>query len=261
MMDCAAIESRIRALRNTQAQKAAQKASLSQRKSELERDLQNLYATISLNAEIIGRAAGIESAWETVSNLQRDYERTKDLRNDQSQVYIRLNDASLREQKGLKFYSAVLDRITESYVSQLEATLNDVYRYVFQNPSKSIALALEDRYNKKVLQLRLLNQAAGESNEESLDDSGFSVSIVLGTVLLVYYIMYNNLERVIFFDESFTGLSDETATRFFALLRVFIEQMGFDFMLISHETRFVEYADRSYFVRGGKFLLEKREEQ
>lgn len=259
MMDCAAVQGRVRSLQKKKSDLEARRDSLASRRQEMEQSMQALYATISLNSDIIERAEAIEDAWLTVTNLQRDYERTKTLRDDQSRTYVRFNEDSLREQKGLKFYSAVLDRITESYVRQLEATLNDVYQYVFQNPLKTVALALEDRYNKKVLQLRLVNQAAGETNEETLDESGFSVSVVLGTVLLVYYIMYNGLERVIFFDESFTGLSDETASRFFSLLRVFIEQMDFDFMLISHETRFVEYADRSYFVRGGKFLLENRE--
>ena len=202
-------------------------------------------------------APEIEAEYQKLIDLKRDIARVLDQKVSTLNRYTELSMDAAREQKALAFYSSVLDDITAEYVSKLEDALNQVYTYVFQNPNKRVSLDLVDRYNKKVLVLRVINLSEGTDNVEDLDDSGFSVSVVLGTVLLVYFILYNNLERIIFFDESFGGLADDTLGRFFALLRVFIEDLGFKFMLISHEPRHKEYADRIYSVRGGRFTEEK----
>jgi len=155
---------------------------------------------------------GIEGAYQTYNDSVRDRARLVTLRDDQSASCEKTTKAFLLEQKALALYSAVLDKITASHVTSMAATLNDVFAYVFQNPAKRATLQMVDRYNKKVLVPTLVTtDESGVENAEGLDDSGFSVSVVLGTVLLLHYIIHNNLTRVVFFDESFGGLSDETA--------------------------------------------------
>jgi ABC-type dipeptide/oligopeptide/nickel transport system ATPase component len=219
-------------------------------------DIKTLEGTLVPYQTFLDNDESILEGYDSLMELKRDYVRTEDQRGAAITKHQSLGAKSLLEQKLLAFYSSVLDDITESYVGKLEQALNEVYTYVFQNPQKSVKLALEDRYNKKVLALRLINTHEGEEHEETLSESGYSVSVVLGTVLLVYFLLYNNLERIVFFDESISGLAVDTSSRFFALLRTFTEQLGFKFMLISHETRYAEFADKVYSVRGGKFTEE-----
>lgn len=206
---------------------------------------------------ILSQREEIVQTYNTLNDLLRDQTRLNDSLGAIQDDFQKASARLLLEQKGLAFYSSVLDDITSEYVDRLGAALSEVYLYVFQNPNKKPSLVLKDKYNKKVLSLVMVNTYGGEEHSEDLDEGGFSVEVVLGTVLLIYFILYNNLERVIFFDESFTGLADETASRFFSLLKNFTADLGFSFMLISHETRFAEYADRTYFVRGGRYVLER----
>jgi len=227
--------------------------------SSLEAELQEMSETYQAAAPWVTKEniEGIEGAYQTYNDAVRDRKRLEELRGDQSLSCEKTARIALLEQKALALYSSVLDKITKDHVEGMSSTLNDVFAYVFQNPAKRATLQMVDRYNKKVLVPTLITtDENGVENAEGLDDSGFSVSVVLGTVLLLHYIIHNNLTRVVFFDESFGGLSDETAARFFTLLRVFIDNFGFSFMLVSHESRFVEYVDRSYFARHGRFVLE-----
>lgn len=166
----------------------------------------------------------------------------------------RVADRLLRRQRVLTFYASVLDKITENYVTEIETTLNRVFVFVFNNPNKRIALEMTDRYNKKVLVPRIYNMVEGKEYPESLKETGKSVSVVLGTVLLVYFIMYTNTERVILFDEAISGLSVETSARFFELLQSFRTKLNFRFGIISHEIRYEEFVDHVYTVRRGVFV-------
>jgi hypothetical protein len=254
-----ALAGRIDSLLQIQATARAGLTAMQDALDSLRATLHSQYNELSSFADLVGREAQVRQDYEGYDNLKRDIARTLQQKQELSVVFENATAQSVLEQKALKLYADVLDSLTEQHVLTLQSTLSEVYTYVFQNPNKRISLELVDRYKKKVLQLSILNDSEGTTYTETLDDSGFSVETVLGTMLLVYYILYNNLERVIFFDESFTGLSDETAGRFFSMLRVFVEQYGFKFLLISHDTRYVEYADASYFVRGGRYLKEGKE--
>jgi len=207
-------------------------------------------------SQFIEARSEIEQEYTNLMELKRDLARVQDQRQATQVRYEELQVVSLREEKALAFYSSVLDDVTQEYVSKLQEALNNVYSYVFQNPNKSVQLDLDDRYNKKVLVLKVVNLFEGEVKLEELKASGFSLRVVMGTVLLVYFILYNGLERFVMFDESFGGLADDTLARFFSLLRVFVDELGFRFLLISHEPRHKDFMDRVYTVRGGRFTEE-----
>lgn len=210
-------------------------------------------------AKYVEASQDIEEEYKVLMDIKRDLVRVSDQRKDTEAKFVEVQAIALLEQKALGFYSNLLDNLTKEYVSKLQDALNDVYGFVFQRPNKSIQLDLDDRYNKKVLTLKVINLFDGQAIVEDLKASGFSLRVVMGTVLLVYFILYNNLERVIFFDESFGGLADDTLSRFFSLLHVFVDELGFRFLLISHEPRHVDYVDHVYSVRGGIFVKEDTE--
>lgn len=155
------------------------------------------------------------------------------------------------------FYSQLLENVTQLYVSKLDDILNEVYLYVYQDPTKRIKIALEERYNKKVLQLKIFTKVGDDEYEESVDDEGHSVAVVLGTIFLIYFIQFQNLPRVVIFDETFSGLSQETIDRFFPFLKLFAEKQGFEFLVISHDgLRLNNFIDRVYQVTNGVYTLQ-----
>jgi hypothetical protein len=157
--------------------------------------------------------------------------------------------------KGQAFFLSFMEKVTYEYVSQLEGTLNEVFQFVFDNPMKSVKLAMSESYGKMVMRLSMQVTARSRVGDESLDDSGYSVSLVLGTVTLMYFIMLNGLERIIFFDETFTGLSDRSMDKFLQILHQFIDRHGFKFLLISHEARVLPWATQVYYADAGSIKL------
>lgn len=254
------VAQRIRKLSALKADKVPQLAALKEQMAEAQGGLEKGTKGLEPLQFFLDNADIIESNSQQLFDIKRDLARTEDSYSEAFARHEAVNLTALREQKALKFYASVLDDLTAEYVQKLEDALNEVYLFVFQNPNKRVKLMMDDKYNKKVLVLRLVNTFGEEVHIEGLEDSGYSVSVVLGTVLLVYFILYNNLEKVVFFDEAISGLSADTALRFSSLLRAFIDESGFKFLMISHESRYAEFADRTYSVRGGRFTLESHDE-
>ncbi len=161
------------------------------------------------------------------------------------------------DDKAFKFFSFMLDKMTERYIQSFEKSLNEIYYFVYRDESKQIRLDSTESRGKKVLKLKICSIVDGKTYEEDIQDSGHSVSVVLGSVLLVYYIVYCKLPRILFFDETFSGLSTLTISRFFQLLQNFSKDLGFKFLIISHDPRIVNFMDRIYLVKDGVYSLVK----
>lgn len=161
---------------------------------------------------------------------------------------------------GKKKYSAedLLSKVSGQYVKSLEDQLNEVYFYVYRNSSRRIRLELTEYRGKLVVDLILTEMVDGVEYDESAEDEGHSVRVVLGTVFLVFFIYQNNLPRELFFDETFGGLSQQSVDRFFVFLKSFSQNLGFSFTFISHDTlRIEQYMDRVYYVKDGQYSLVK----
>jgi hypothetical protein len=140
-------------------------------------------------------ALGLVLSGLDIESVRKDFQISQDLLK-QTEV----NNLSLKEREGsfekmsrdmlmvskaFDFFSQVIDEVVEKYLRSLEEILNVCYSEIYQNEDKSIKLDIVEKYNKKVLQLIILNK--GE--EEKLTENGGGVRVVLGTVLLIYYIL------------------------------------------------------------------------
>jgi ABC-type methionine transport system ATPase subunit len=149
--------------------------------------------------------------------------------------------------KSFDFFSNVIDEVVAKYLKSLEDIVNVCYYEIYQNEQKSIKLDIVEKYNKKVLQLIVLNNGI----EEKLVDSGGGVKVVLGTILLIYYVLWCDLPKIIFFDETYSGLDDITLENFFGVLKKFTEK-GFKFIFISHDVRLLKYIDDVNIIEKGE---------
>lgn len=155
-------------------------------------------------------------------------------------------------QKAQAFYLDFQEKVTKRYIYSLEGTLNEVFQYVYQKPSKSVSLTLEESYGKQVVKVKTVRVSGkGTATKEDLDESGFSVSVVLGTIMLLYFIMLNKIERVVFLDEALGGLSARSTERFYQVLRQFVTEHGFKFFIVSHDEKVAPFADRVYYMENG----------
>jgi hypothetical protein len=169
-----------------------------------------------------------------------------------------LSENQIREEKVFETLSLLLDKTTLRYVKSLEQTLNKVYSSVFQRLDKGVSLKISVMRGKKVLTLSIQKQVSQDTGID-LDLKPGSVTTLLGTILNLYYIIFSNLPRFVIFDESFASLDDIIVERFFQTLKVFVDELGFKFLIISQDPAVSALGTRVYeSTVGGGIQLKER---
>jgi DNA repair exonuclease SbcCD ATPase subunit len=184
-----------------------------------------------------------------ISNAIQEIQRFETLQADYGQKLVTLDSeikelrvSYVLEEKVQKFYMWMIDKLTDKYIKSLEKSLNEVFQYIYNTNYKGILLEIEEKYGKKKL---VIYKVEGE-HKVSLDNSGGSVSVVVGTILLIYYILFKGLPKVLIMDEAFGSIESENLDRFIDMLKEFNVRFGFDFLLVSHDDRLIARADKVY---------------
>jgi DNA repair exonuclease SbcCD ATPase subunit len=159
-----------------------------------------------------------------------------------------------RSEKLYAFYKAVLENLTKQYLDSLSDMLTEVYRSVYGVDTKSVQLVMEDFRNKKVIRLRIINHQNGKDFVEDFTSEGGAAKIILGLIVAIYFLLTVGGERIIFIDESLSQLHDDCLSRFLKILRHFVDHLGFNFVIISHEAfRLRKFIDKVYVVEDGVY--------
>lgn len=218
--------------------------------------------TVSYKEKLSSYSLGVQEAEDFDKLYQDTYRPLQDLlqtvtssEQGSLQKYQQLKSEFTKTSKLLEFYKQALESFSAEYLDQLSLLLNDVYYNVFQDVSKRVQLCLKEHRKKKIVSIDIINHVGGKDYPESLEkDQGGAVSIVLGIVLTVYFLVTVGLPRILFLDESFSALHDETLNRFLPYLKQFHDRMGFDYVIISHDAyRLRGYIDKLYDVHNGVY--------
>lgn len=153
-----------------------------------------------------------------------------------------------------EFYKEALEVITSRYLDSLSGLLSDVYSSVYQDESKRVCLVMEEYRGKKVIKLNIVNHKEGQDWKEDLSDDGGSASIVLGLIVAIYFILTTGLARIIFLDETFSALHNDTLGRFMPFLKHFVDEEHFVFVIVAHDYyRIKDYITKAYEVKDGEY--------
>ena len=157
-----------------------------------------------------------------------------------------------KQNKLFEFYKAVLDRLTKLYLDSLSGMLTEVYREVYETDSKQVQLQMVDFRNKKVIRLNVINKVNGKDYVEDFTNEGGAAHIMLGAIVAVYFILTTGAPRILFFDESLSALHSTTLERFLGILKQFVDQLGFTFVVIAHDAfRMKEHITKAYTIDDG----------
>ena len=166
-----------------------------------------------------------------------------------------------KSNKLFAFYKEVLDRLTRQYLESLSGMLTEVYQNVFNDFSKTVFLEMVDFRNKKVIRLNLVKSIGGKQFVENLSTQGGSATVVLGLIVSIYFLLTTGGERIIFIDEQLAQLHSGTLDRFMEVLRKFVSDLGFVFVIVSHDSERMESSvDKVYSVANGVYALADKEE-
>ena len=83
------------------------------------------------------------------------------------------------------------------------------------------------------------------------------ILVVVGFLIQVFYVANLDLAKILFLDEALSNISTQYLPNFFSFVKELSVQIGLTVVLITHDTRFLEYADRIYKVANGTYILDK----
>ena len=148
-----------------------------------------------------------------------------------------------------EYYIKAVDILYEESIGALKETLNSALRYIIYDKNYNCNLTLDDKRGTKTLELSLVD--LDEDFEVDLKDgAGQGIRTIISFILKAYYLI-NKGSRVLFLDEKYSALSEHYIPRFFEFMKKMAEEKNMIIVLITHDNRFMDYADNIYMINSG----------
>lgn len=148
-----------------------------------------------------------------------------------------------------EYYIKAVDILYEESIGALKDTLNAALRYIVFDRNYNCNLTLDDKRGTKTLELSLVDLDEG-FEVDLKDGAGQGIRTIISFILKVYYLI-NKGSRLLFLDEKYSALSEHYIPRFFEFMKKMAEERGIIVVLITHDTRFMDYADHVFTVNDG----------
>jgi len=201
--------------------------------------------------------------YNTAIQLKSKYDTIQTALNDrirQKEEYQNTMQNKIKEHKtyefAIEYMKEIIDKLSRSHIDHLEELLNTAVSTIFFDKRYSIEFELSEYRNSNSLNIYLIEeQEDGSKIKTDIKDNGFGIKTIVGFILQIYFILYQGLSPILFADEAFSALSDQYIPYLRSLLTSLSERYGFIFVLVAHDPRFIDIADKTYEVRNGEVRL------
>ena len=151
-----------------------------------------------------------------------------------------------------EYLRKAIDIIYARSVGELNERLNAALKYIYYDRDLSVEMKMDDKRGKS-LSIILKNENGEDISVK--DGCGMGVKNVISCVLHSYYLLSKN-SKILMVDEKYSNISKEYLPRFFEFIRKLCEATGLTLIIITHDPRFIELADKKYYVRNGEVSVE-----
>lgn len=185
---------------------------------------------------------GIKTLLDQLPALNESAEYTRSQIKEQEDTIKFLSDTK-------EYYIKAVDILYEESIGALKETLNAALRYIIYDKNYNCNLILDDKRGTKTLELTLVD--LDEDFEVDLKDgAGQGIRTIISFILKAYYLI-NKGSRILLLDEKYSALSEHYIPRFFEFMRNMAEAKDMIIVMITHDNRFMDYADNIYMVNMG----------
>lgn len=165
-----------------------------------------------------------------------------------------LQDQHTYEQS-IEILKRMMDQLSRSQINHLTDLLNSSVQSIFFDRQYSIELQVTELRNQNQLKILLHEDTPDGHIVSDINDNGYGLKGIIGFILQCYFIIYYKQEPILFLDEAFGNLSSQYLPYLKALVTSLTNKYGFRFVLITHDERLMELADRTYRVTLGEVKL------
>lgn len=151
-------------------------------------------------------------------------------------------------------YQKTIDAFYEESIGQLEKMINCALSTIFYDRHYQIQIQLsgEDKKDKS-FSFDIIDTLTG-CIQDLREGTGAGIRAVISFVITSYYLIKFN-SPYLFVDELYSQVSKEYVDGFFAFIKRLCDEQQLVFILITHDPRFVAYADQVVQVSEGRVTI------
>ena len=163
------------------------------------------------------------------------------------------NIAVLSNKKSLigaarEFHRKAIDILYQTSIKELEDLINDVISSVFFDRNLRIKMELTDSRSKSLIWYVIDEDTGIQMSVKN--GVGRGVRTVLSFIIQSYYLLSLG-SKYMFIDEGYSYISEAYVGKFFEFVKLLCKEKDLALVMISHDNRFMDYADSYYFISGG----------
>lgn len=202
---------------------------------------------------LYNRAIQIKSKYDTLQNQLE--ERIQKREDTKAELANKIYEQSIYED-AISYMKEIIDVLSRQHIDHLEKLLNSAISTIFFDKDYRIEFEISEYRNSNCLNIYLIERLDdGTEIKTDIQDNGFGVKTIVGFILQIYFILYHKLSPVLLIDEGFSAVSQQYIPYLRSLLASLSEEYGFIFILVSHDPRFIDIADKTYEVKDGEAKL------
>lgn len=207
----------------------------------------NLTDCFNTNKELLDTLSYVKKRLNFYKQKKQDLAKTVLICTDDIEI---LNKRKQLIESAKQYYLKVVDMCYAYSIEEMENFVNYVLAYVFYDESYKIRLDISNKRNKSMT-FYLIDEARG-LELPLRKGNGKGVKAVVSFILLTYYLLRMKTPYI-FLDESFVNISASYVERFFDYVKKLCHEHNLCVVLITHDIRFPEFADKIYNVKKGVF--------
>jgi DNA repair exonuclease SbcCD ATPase subunit len=211
----------------------------------------NQYAMILDRADqVMDRAMKIGVRLQELdTRIRQTQEQKTDVENRHTRL---LHDLEITAE-ATEYLKIMISMLSEKGLESLKNLLSQGLSTIFEGCGYSVDIRIDDHGQNKTAEFILVEPLAnGEFRKTPLASSnGQGIVTMVSFILRIFFICHLNLRRFVIMDESLSQLSKEYVDGLFAFMRTLVDDLGFTFLMISHDQRFIPYADSVYEMNHG----------
>lgn len=165
-----------------------------------------------------------------------------------------INDLTI----ALKIIQEIIASFSIERIKKLEKIVTKCLKTVFFDKELEFEIEIIDKKTGKSVVFSILESIGDKTNKYPLSTNSVAGGIVVVTafIIQIYFIRYFKLPSIVFLDEAFSQVSDQYIPYLNQLLYGLKDAYGLIIVLITHDPRFSELADRTYNVKNGCYSLD-----
>ena len=152
-------------------------------------------------------------------------------------------------EKAFDYLDARVKTEPERFMKELSDILNYGVKTIFDDEDYSVKIVTDN--GRASIWLDYDNDS-GQHVHTDIRSCGGGIRTVIGFLMQVYFIYQYGSNRIIIVDEGFSQVSAQYMPNLFGLIHELCEKNDMKMLLVTHDQRVMEYADRHYEIRDGE---------